>query len=101
MLVDDKSILVGDKPVEVEPITATKEDIAACAILPVCVDASIQTDVGCADHVSMHKAQMREGGAGGERVRGDRHQRQCRPVSAALSACAPRHFRQEHPGTSA
>lgn len=73
MPVDDKQILVGDKPVEVEPITAAKEDIDACPTVPVCVDAGCQTDDGCADRVSVHMVQMRVGGAGGERVKGDRH----------------------------
>ncbi|KAK1641709.1 hypothetical protein QYE76_059514 [Lolium multiflorum] len=60
MPVDDKPVLVGDKPDEASPIVDA--DVAACATVPVCVDASIQTDDVCADGVSVHMAQMRVGG---------------------------------------
>ncbi|KAM0841708.1 hypothetical protein ACQ4PT_058840 [Festuca glaucescens] len=63
MPVDDKPVLVGDKPDEA---TLVDVDVTACATVPVFVDASIQTDTVCADGVSVHMAQMRVGGVGGE-----------------------------------
>ncbi|KAK1611909.1 hypothetical protein QYE76_035582 [Lolium multiflorum] len=65
--VDDKPVLVGDKPDEATLVVDV--DVAACATVPVCVDVSTQTDDGCADGVSVHTAQMRVGGVGGEQVR--------------------------------
>ncbi|KAK1602142.1 hypothetical protein QYE76_017185 [Lolium multiflorum] len=65
--VDDKPVLVGDKPDEATLVVDV--DVAACATVPVCVDVSTQTDDGCADGVSVHMAQMRVGGVGGEQVR--------------------------------
>ncbi|KAK1678101.1 hypothetical protein QYE76_038949 [Lolium multiflorum] len=43
--VDDKQVLVGDKPDEAPLIVDV--DVAACAAVPVCVDVSTQTDDGC------------------------------------------------------
>ncbi|KAM0905294.1 hypothetical protein ACQ4PT_017474 [Festuca glaucescens] len=63
MPVDDKPVLVGDKPDEATLVVDV--DVTACATVPVCVDASIQTDDVCADVVSVHMAQMRVGGVGG------------------------------------
>jgi hypothetical protein len=55
MPIDDKPIvLVGDKSVEVKPLSAERKDIAAC--FPVCVDKGVQTNAIWADHVSMHMA---------------------------------------------
>jgi hypothetical protein len=69
MHVDDKPVLVGDKPDEAIPIV--DDDVAACATVPVCVDTSVQTDDVCADSISVHMAQMRVEGVGGQRVSGD------------------------------
>ena len=55
---------------------------------PICVDASIQTDDVCADGVSVHMAQMRVGGVGGERVSGDSGQRHYRARSTAVQFSA-------------
>jgi hypothetical protein len=55
MPVDDKPVvLVSDKPVEVQPLTDERKDVAACVIMPVCVDTGVQTDDICADHVPVH-----------------------------------------------
>ncbi|KAK1644469.1 hypothetical protein QYE76_062274 [Lolium multiflorum] len=86
MPVDDKPVLVGDKPDEANPIV--DDDVAACATVPVCVDASIQTDDVCADSVSVHMAQMRVGGVGGERVNGDSGQRHYRARGTAVKFSA-------------
>ncbi|KAK1648726.1 hypothetical protein QYE76_066531 [Lolium multiflorum] len=86
MPVDDKPVLVGDKPDEATLLV--DEDVAACATVPVCVDASIQTDDVCADDVSVHVAQMRVGGVGGERVSGDSGQRHYRARSTAVQFTA-------------
>ncbi|KAK1618597.1 hypothetical protein QYE76_024114 [Lolium multiflorum] len=45
MHVDDKPVLVGDKPDEATLVVDV--DVTACATVPVCVDASIQTDDIC------------------------------------------------------
>ncbi|KAK1613834.1 hypothetical protein QYE76_019351 [Lolium multiflorum] len=66
MHVDDKPVLVGDKPDEATLLDDV--DVIACATVTVCVDASIQTDDICVDGVSVHMAQMRMGGVGGEQV---------------------------------
>jgi hypothetical protein len=89
---DHKPIFVGDKPVEVKPIV--DEDVVACATVSVCVDASIQTDDICVDGVSVHMAQMRVRGVGGECVRGDSGQRHYRARSTAVQFSAtPRMYR--------
>jgi len=55
MPVDDKPVvLVSDKPVEVQPLTDERKDVAACVTKPVCVDTGVQTDDSCADHVPVH-----------------------------------------------
>ncbi|KAK1698716.1 hypothetical protein QYE76_015413 [Lolium multiflorum] len=82
MPIDDKPVLVGDKPDEANPIV--DDDVAACATVPVCVDASIQTDDVCVDRVSVHMAQMRVGGVEGERFSGDSGQRHYRAMSTAV-----------------
>jgi hypothetical protein len=52
MPIEDKPVvLVGDKPVEVKPLLDERKNIAACSI--VCVDKGVQTDVPCADCVSV------------------------------------------------
>jgi hypothetical protein len=84
--VDDKPVLVGDKPDE-DPLIVDV-DVAACAIVPVCVDVSTQTDDGCADGVSVHMAQMRVGGVGGERVSGDSSDT---TMLGVLQSSVPRH----------
>jgi hypothetical protein len=86
MPVDDKPVLVGDKPDEATLVVDV--DVAACATVPVCVDASIQTDDICADDTSVHVAQMRVGGVGGERVSGDSGQRHYRARSTAVQFSA-------------
>ncbi|KAK1681177.1 hypothetical protein QYE76_042025 [Lolium multiflorum] len=86
MPVDDKPVLVGDKPDEATLVVDV--DVAACATVPVCVDASIQTDDVCADDISVHVAQMRVGGVGGERVSGDSGQRHYRARSTAVQFSA-------------
>jgi hypothetical protein len=86
MPVDDKTVLVGDKPDEATLVVDV--DVAACATVPVCVDASIQTDDICADDTSVHVAQMRVGGVGGERVSGDSGQRHYRARSTAVQFSA-------------
>ena len=86
MPVDDKPVLVGDKLDEANPIV--DEDVTACATVLVCVDASIQTGDVCADSVSVHMAQMRVGGVGGERASGDSGQRHYRARSTAVQFSA-------------
>ncbi|KAK1696847.1 hypothetical protein QYE76_013544 [Lolium multiflorum] len=86
MPIDDKPVLVGDKPDEATLVVDV--DVASCAIVPVCVDASIQTDDVYADVVSAHMAQMRVGGVGGERVSGDSGQRHYRARSTAFQFSA-------------
>ncbi|KAK1605924.1 hypothetical protein QYE76_029597 [Lolium multiflorum] len=86
MHVDDKTVLVGDKSDEANPIV--DDDVAACAIVPVCVDASIQTDDFCVDSVSVHMARMRVGGVGGERVGGDSGQRHYHAKNTAVQFSA-------------
>ncbi|KAK1678556.1 hypothetical protein QYE76_039404 [Lolium multiflorum] len=54
MHVDDKPVLVGDKPDEATLVVDV--DVAACATVPVCVDASMRTDDVCADGVSVYMA---------------------------------------------
>src|SRR3954463_11250539 len=44
--VDDKPVLVSDKPVEVKPLIGEKKEIAACDTPSVCVDKGVQTDGG-------------------------------------------------------
>jgi hypothetical protein len=42
MPVDDKpDVLVSDKPVEVQPLTDERKDVAACIMMPVCVDTGV------------------------------------------------------------
>ncbi|KAK1698221.1 hypothetical protein QYE76_014918 [Lolium multiflorum] len=65
--VDDKQVLVGDKPDEATLVVDV--DVTACDTVPVCVDVSTQTDDGSTNGVSVHMAQMRVGGVGGEQVR--------------------------------
>ncbi|KAK1595676.1 hypothetical protein QYE76_018378 [Lolium multiflorum] len=89
--VDDKPVLVGDKPDEATLVVDV--DVAACATVPVCVDASMQTDDVCADGVSVHMAQMRVGGVGGERVSGDSGQRHYRARSTVQFSATPRMHR--------
>ncbi|KAK1618356.1 hypothetical protein QYE76_023873 [Lolium multiflorum] len=84
--VDNTPVLVGDKPDEATLVVDV--DVAACATVLVCVDASTQTDDVCADGVSMHMAQMRVGGVGGERVSGDSGQRHYRARSTAVQFSA-------------
>ncbi|KAK1698068.1 hypothetical protein QYE76_014765 [Lolium multiflorum] len=48
---DDKPVLFGDKPDEATLVVDV--DVASCATVPVCVDASIQIDDVCADSVSV------------------------------------------------
>ena len=55
MPVDDRPVLVSDTPVEVQPLTDERKDVAACVTKPVCVDTGVQTDESCADHVSVHR----------------------------------------------
>lgn len=86
MPVDDKPVFVGDKPDEATLFVDV--DVTACATVPVCVDASIQTDTVCADGVSVHMAQMRVGGVGGERVSGDSGQRHYRARSTVVQFSA-------------
>jgi ribosomal protein L23 len=86
MPVDDKPILVGDKTDEATLVVDV--DVAACATVPVCVEASMQTNDICADDVSVHMAQMRVGGVGGERVSGDSGQRHCRARSTVVQFSA-------------
>ena len=100
--VDDKQVLVGDKPDEATLVVDV--DVAACATVPVCVDASMQTDDVCADDVPVHMAQMRVGGVGGEKVseasadgvsarsqgRSNRTRRRVSPVQTGLCADADR-----------
>ena len=45
MFVDDKHVLVSDKPVEVQPLIDEKKEIT------VCVDTGVQTDESCANPV--------------------------------------------------
>jgi hypothetical protein len=55
MSVDDKPVVhFGDKPVEVKPLSAERQDIAVCS--PVCVDKDVQIYAICVDRVSMHMA---------------------------------------------
>ena len=54
MPVDDKPVLVSDKPVEVKPLVDDRKDVAACVPLPVRVSTGVQTDVSCAAHVLFH-----------------------------------------------
>ncbi|KAK1609849.1 hypothetical protein QYE76_033522 [Lolium multiflorum] len=91
MPVDDKPVLVGDKPDEATLVVDV--DVAACATVPVCVDASMQTDDVCADDVPVHMAQMRVGGVGGERVSGDSGQRHYRARSTVQFSATPRMHR--------
>ncbi|KAK1660481.1 hypothetical protein QYE76_048640 [Lolium multiflorum] len=86
MPVDDKPVLVGDKPDEATLVVDV--DVTACATVPVCVDASMQTDDDCADGVSVHVAQMRVGGVGGERISGDSGQQHYRARSSAVQFSA-------------
>jgi hypothetical protein len=53
--VDDKPVvLVSDKLVEVQPLSDERKDVAACVMMPVCVDTDVQTDDICAPHVPVH-----------------------------------------------
>ena len=54
MSVDDKPVLVSDKPVEVQPLTNERKDVAACVTMPFCVDTGVQTEDICADRVPVH-----------------------------------------------
>src|SRR3954470_22276056 len=56
MPVDDKPVLVSDKPVEVKPLIGERKEIAACDTPSVCVDKGVQTDDSGAVRDSMHMA---------------------------------------------
>ncbi|KAK1605601.1 hypothetical protein QYE76_029274 [Lolium multiflorum] len=89
--VDDKPVLVGDKP-DVATLVVDV-DVAACATVPVCVHASIHTIDICADDTSVHVAQMRVGGVGGERVIGDGGQRHYHARNTVQFSATPRMHR--------
>ena len=79
--VDDKPVvLVSDKPVEVQPLSDERKDVAACVTIPVCVDTCVQTDDICADHVPVHEV-----------LRGDKRSFVSTPVRRFVGAAVRMH----------
>ena len=79
--VDDKPVvLVSDKPVEVQPLSDERKDVAACVTIPVCVDTGVQTDDICVDHVPVHEV-----------LRGDKRSFVSTPVRRFVGAAVRMH----------
>ena len=79
--VDDKHIvLVSDKPVEVQPLSDERKEVAACVTIPICVDTGVQTDDICVDHVPVHEV-----------LRGDKRSFVSTPVRRFVGAAVRKH----------